>query len=86
VRDPTGRYRQLQYEFSQRLLLRQRAQRSLPHGRQRDGVCKSPLEAGLETTDPGTIAISFAKTTLGAGAAMFLAQCLDDACGSCFQP
>jgi hypothetical protein len=51
-----------------------------------DGVCKSPIEAGLETTDPVTIAVSFAKTTLGAGAAMFLAQCLDGTCDSCFQP
>jgi hypothetical protein len=51
-----------------------------------DGVCKSPIESGLETTDPVTVAVSFTTTTLGAGAAMFLAQCLDGACDSCFQP
>jgi hypothetical protein len=51
-----------------------------------DGVCKPQLEGGLETTALATIAVSFATTTLGAGAAMFLAQCLDGICDGCFQP
>jgi hypothetical protein len=50
-----------------------------------DGVCKTALERGLETTEPATIATSFTQQDLGAGAAMFLVQCLNDnQCMNCF--
>ncbi|MET0593642.1 MAG: hypothetical protein ABW133_13140, partial [Polyangiaceae bacterium] len=51
-----------------------------------NGACKTPIENGLETTEPATIAVAFTRTTLGAGAAMALAQCLDGVCDACFAP
>jgi hypothetical protein len=50
-----------------------------------DGICKAHLERGLESTDPTTIAVTFTQTALGAGAAMALAQCLQEECTACFQ-
>jgi hypothetical protein len=51
-----------------------------------NGVCKTQTERGLETTDPPTIAQQFTNTSLGAGVAYFLVQCLgDNGCDACLQ-
>jgi len=50
-----------------------------------DGVCRSVIEAGLESTEGGTIAKIWGERTLGAGAAMALTHCMiDHGCKACF--
>jgi hypothetical protein len=54
-------------------------------GSKANGSCKSALESGLETTDPGAISTTFGNDKTGGGAAMRLAQCLvDHGCSKCF--
>jgi hypothetical protein len=45
-----------------------------------NGVCKSQIEAGEESTDPSAIVTGFANVQLGAGAAIAALQCAIDEC------
>jgi hypothetical protein len=50
-----------------------------------NGACRPQVEAGLETSDPGTVVLNFTNQNYASGRAFFLVQCLlDNLCDSCF--